>query len=855
MVNITIPVPVPYGQDGVQSVYVRDTDGNEKNITYYHYQHEIVQRLNQLWTFTLDLVGVSDTDKTTWIKENHEILLFWGSQIRMKGRIEKISFDNYEQCHIEGVGMAVKLRDRDINEQYDNTNSDDIVTAVVGSYMTVDTNTNYGLISMSFQSDNRLRSLAGTAQGIDYDWWEDWKSADDYVTNYINVDDFKADPGVTVMTFATSGASANSHMVKEEVDTYETTNFVTCLGMGDGVNQLKAISYHATDNRTTLSKPLDAILDTAINGEIETLVVHDNSGFDVGDTISVDGEAMTISAVDVDGVTLTVAARTGQPSHASGAEVIKTSGKIYVTASTSLLDSGNVWVGQEKISYSAKGSGYLTMTARATTGDDDYFLNGRTLKPYYHSKGVEVVDAQYTEDTAETGSYIDRDGVRSRTFTDVSIIQQDMLDKMAYLIRVDRQDKVNMITLEASDPMEVLATTNLQVGDWVELADTYTGFEAGTRYEVVGMIYGFSIDRGEYCSVEISNYNTALLENTVKETDNLGKYYKGATNVYQVNDSENCDKTHPLEIPFYISPEAAAINKVLASYEVQSYRAYSTTAASVTHSHPAVTSTTNAYLQDSYSAQGNYMDDTTGDIDLPENTYVPVLVFYDRTMTPEEGYTIDSCRVYLTVTSTTLISDLDARLNYWNGDEFIPIPIQGSTTRKHMDLEGAVYASDSGADADMYFWEIYFDPTLTEFNNYFQGKLIGVDLYSDNDSYTNVNLIATATMNIAYTHTHGVSISESGSHSHTVTFAISDNTSEADGINIHVDSTGTGSSYVAAAGNPYNLSKGQDIDITALVGRETGWKKIKFTPTDADGAGKCRILGQTFIQTFIQSKT
>jgi hypothetical protein len=45
VVKIKVPVTVPYGAARTWSVYVRKhSDGSEKNITYYHMGHNIIQK-------------------------------------------------------------------------------------------------------------------------------------------------------------------------------------------------------------------------------------------------------------------------------------------------------------------------------------------------------------------------------------------------------------------------------------------------------------------------------------------------------------------------------------------------------------------------------------------------------------------------------------------------------------------------------------------------------------------------------------------------------------------------------------------------------------------------------------------
>jgi len=908
-ISITEDVEVPYGKENTWSIYVRNSENYEENITPYHLTHEITQRLNQLWTFNLGLVSLTSDLKTNWVKKNNEILIFWGNQLRMKGRIEKISYDNYERCNIEGVGMAVLLRDRDIDEEYLNTNSDTIVSNVNNSIMSLDTNTNYGLISMHFRTENRLRALAGTADAIDYDWWENWKSDDDYITNYINVDDFKGDPDTTTLTFYTSGSSQNMHVIEEETDTYETTNYVTVLGYGDGINQLKSISYHATDNRTTLAKPLDAILETDVSSGTEVRV-YDASGIDDGDTIRIDGESLTVSGSPTDHTTywtIDVSSAVTQP-HTAGTDVIKTSGLIYCDDVTVFdADSGNVWIGQEKISYDGRDPSGNTITIDSREQDDDY-LNTHVVKAYYHGDGIEVVDAQYDEDSPETDSYIDRDGIRSRTFNASNIIKQNMLDYLAQRIRIDRQDEIAVITGKCSDPMNILSSENLQVGDWVELSDTYTGFETGTRYEVAGMRYGFNLDVGEFCEVEISNYNRTLLENTVKETENLGKYYKGATNIFQVGSDENCDKTHPLVIPIYIPPDAVAINKVLLSYYVDDYRAYATaTEGGSAHSHSITGSTVDLGGDsdlDILTTSTSVGDSLSHNSWITIDSHTPTVngqitwVHVSGSIEPDSGNVLGQGTLYckLTYDSTDYPNSTGEGM-YWKALKHRHnVDVSDSDINDHQhDFSGSGHAvtdyGDDGASTLTHWHDFVKDYDNNENMTDDTDQQEVTDFYTDytdtddqfahfsfmipipentNGTQIDVKLKCTSGVGDGYTvdsaitymeidkHQHGISglaIANESDHTHDVGFAISDDTSEADGINVAVDKTGLGSSYEDSGDNPYNQSREQNIDITSLVGRESGWKLVKITPTDADGDGKCKIRGDVYVQTFVQSKT
>ena len=593
---ITIPVPippVPYGVENQTSIYVRDSDGNEKNITGYYYSHKITQRINELWFFDLSLLGVSDDDKLAWIIESNEILIFHGTVLRMKGRIAKISYDNLGVCEIEGVGMAIKMKNTMITAEYLDTTTATIVTKLASQnldsaapwIMSVDTNTDYGIMSIHFYSENRLKALAEMVDTINFEWWEDWKAADYYVTNYINVSSTKSNPTVTKLTLYSSGPNQNMHLVSKEDDTYETANYIEALGYGDGVNQLKSINYNATDNRSHLLFAMDTILYEAVTAAATSIKVYDASGFSSGDKLSMEGEWMVLTGTPVAAtgywtiaVTRAQSDDNGNPTtaaaHPVNTPIIHRSGKIYATDTSSFPAVGDLWVGQEKVHYSAKSDTNNTFTLSANCRGTAY-MHVNVAKPYVHGQDVEVYDAQYTTADPEAGSYIAA-GLQTKSFTDTTIIDQNALDIIAQNIRAQKEDLVKKIEINVSDPYDMLAMQNLWVGDYVEVVDTETGLAAGTRYEIVGMTYGFNEDDGEYCTLELGNKDVAFVEDmqdAKTEVINMSGYYKGATNVFQIqmHNRDDCTTDQPAEGRFYVPPEAVGINKVALSYIIGPY--------------------------------------------------------------------------------------------------------------------------------------------------------------------------------------------------------------------------------------------------------------------------------------------
>jgi hypothetical protein len=75
--------------------------------------------------------------------------------------------------------------------------------------------------------------------------------------------------------------------------------------------------------------------------------------------------------------------------------------------------------------------------------------------------------------------------------------------------------------------------------------------------------------------LELSNKTLNFIDqmkSTKEEAEKLSKYMQGATNIYSINESENCDDSHYLNLKFFIPNEAIAINKVLLNFKLKDFR-------------------------------------------------------------------------------------------------------------------------------------------------------------------------------------------------------------------------------------------------------------------------------------------
>lgn len=222
--------------------------------------------------FELTISDIS-TEQKSYFKERAEFLFFCGTLMKLKGRIETITYKDAYTVEAKGEGMECKLSDKqfivsgDSRVQYDNTSAKDIFTEINSNILTTNSgifSSDYGNISMRYEYANRLTALASTVDAIDYYWWISQTSSDAYDTNYLNVS-------------PTQGATASAKTFdltncefEQERDTTNLVNYVYGLGYGDGINQLSTYVYAASTQSSFLSANISAT-DTSIpvvNGSV-----------------------------------------------------------------------------------------------------------------------------------------------------------------------------------------------------------------------------------------------------------------------------------------------------------------------------------------------------------------------------------------------------------------------------------------------------------------------------------------------------------------------------------------------------------------------------------------------------------
>lgn len=493
-----------YGDTDKTTIYVEDSGLGEIDYSDYLLYFTITKRINTLWYAELVFVDIGSTQKG-YIKQGNTCKIFSNTTLLLKGIIQSVEYDSYNNAMVYVEGTVAKMKESITNETHTNTATNTIVSGLAaGTGITLGSNTNYGLVTVSYDNENNLRGVHDLADTVDYFWWEDWGVGSPYDTDYINFHSSYGSVGSTY-TFNASGATQNIEGSEKELSVDKQANYIISLGYGDGVNQLKSEIYDATTIRSTLG-----------------------SGFGAGSDV------------------------------------------MYVIDTSDFGASGSVWVGCENMGYSAKGTGSLTGISSGLA-----FLGSPNVhQTYGHDPGVAVYEgSQWTPSSPQTDSSISDYGIIQKRFTDKRIIDQNALDIYGMKILADKEEPVEMITLSTTEYRDVM--DNVSLGDNVDITDAKSDLSG--NYKVVGMIFGFSNERGEYLDMELSSKKESFVDQVAKleqATERVNVYMQGATNIYAISEAENCGIDNNLHMRFYLPTEAVSINSVKMNFKMKDYRYY-----------------------------------------------------------------------------------------------------------------------------------------------------------------------------------------------------------------------------------------------------------------------------------------
>jgi len=221
--------------------------------------------------------------------------------------------------------------------------------------------------------------------------------------------------------------------------------------------------------------------------------------------------------------------------------------------------TGTARIAEEQIVYAGISSDTLTGCTRGT--------NSTTARNHLKNCYIEQF---FDRDTPQTGSSIQVHGLMEDILIDKTLQDIGGAELIGTKRLLERKDPIRRITILPDEPFEDVAS--LDIGDKITITSSES--DINDDFRIVGINY---LDNfGELgLELEVSNRNLEFMEQVRKqreEEQNLGKYMQGATNLYIMNVSENCDEENPLNLRFFIPSKATTINKIFLSFQLENFR-------------------------------------------------------------------------------------------------------------------------------------------------------------------------------------------------------------------------------------------------------------------------------------------
>lgn len=485
---------------------------------------------NSAYRFSIQILGEKQSNSD--LQEGNIVRLYSGNDEVFKGEINEVSFSSEDlQTTIKGYGMEIKLMRRQADRttyQFTNAATNTIVDKILSqdgsgsSPYVIEPGVNDITYPTSFrgQFDKKLPIIKGLANAVNLEWWVDQDAQD---TDRLNITTQKGS-SAPVKTFDTSDNSVN---IKRKRNKQDMANVVTATGAGDGVNQVRSFTFHATTKRTTLEENL------SVNSDNVDINVADASDFPSSGTMFIGAEKLDFTKTD--------------------------------STTLHIPTGGRGSSGTENI-----GAG-VSVELEADANNQGYYHNQGTEIYVYHDADA---GQTYDLDTPEDGSSVAQNGIQQTEATAKNVIDQDTIDRMAQTYLSEHKDIIEEIIVESTDPMQDIY--DVRVGDTCTINNSDIGL-TNENYRCVEMHLNYDLIKIPSLKMifgKAVKTFTDTIEKDRSDTKNLNVYMEGSTSSFNVQSYENCDSTNPLELRFYMPEDVIAINKGKLRYKIKNYRAY-----------------------------------------------------------------------------------------------------------------------------------------------------------------------------------------------------------------------------------------------------------------------------------------
>jgi hypothetical protein len=470
-------------------------------------------------------------------------------------------------------------------------------------------------------------------------------------------------------------------------------------------------------------------------------------------------------------------------------QIVRHASNLYCPILNSLAASGDLTIQLSDDDYASSaiaknlytvslpsGTGFKIRIDNEIMGVTTRNDGAKTLTVLSANRGLDSTSlASHTAGANIYGGSVLEHGLRQKTLYDRSVIDSDTGYQIA-----------SSGVYELSTNKETLTFNISSLGFW--LGDVIT--INSVQYRVLNISH--KLLKGYYTITVgyISRGQVTLYEDMITKLQDGATYMQGATNMYMVQGNDNCDISHPLQIKFYIPPEAVKINHVKLNFTLENFRAYSKSLSEAGLTVGTTVSSTH---------------DHGGNTELNGNFYT------DN----------DSHDHYIDRTDFRIMDYANSHGDYLGSDgEGVP-PWAHWTKYSVKNSAGSIY----------YIW-------LNSEDNLYSDLYLFDSGYSSSESHDHY---------VSDMHAHGLGITDGGSHSHGVTIPAHSHNIDY-GIYEEILSSPSVTVQINAATLGTYTTNQNDLDIGSYIS-SSGWYTITFTPNK-----NIRINANIYIQIYLESK-
>ncbi|MCK9370477.1 hypothetical protein M0R04_11255 [Candidatus Dojkabacteria bacterium] len=576
---------VPYGAENKVSVYVKDDTLGEYDLTPHMVSWDFDLVNNRIAVGTLHLYSIT-SEEQAYLDRMNRVKVFVGNTILHVFEIKKVAFDTTQGATITLEGIECKalraLTNRMTTTDYQDVLSETITTDLISGIFEQGTISSFGKVFFRAEFDKKLKCLMNQADYHRADWWITWSEASSYNTDYYNISQNRGS-GTSLWTFTTDGEDQNIFLTSKAEDQSNIVNYVICIGAG---NELTSINYHATTNRTYLNGG-DTWLATAIDADDTTLTVNNTNGFPTAGTITLGTEQITYTGKTQSATTGTftgctrASGSTTAISHPVDTPIINRH-TLIVDDASSFGDTGQVWVGSERIRYTSKTATTLVLGDTTYRGYYKDGTSGDTTPVYAHADNIEVWDAQYTPTSTQTGSSIDDNGLVEAKYDFRTIIDRNMLDVTAQAILAENRTLKENIVVIPINQFEWFDDKKLKLGDTVTLIDSSAALSGD--YEIKRLHVFRNHGSQQSCEIELGKERVDYVKSIADAqifTKDITSYAQGSPVIVSDSESDNCDTSVNLTDEFYgidldviIPKNTIAVKNMNLNYTIGRYKVF-----------------------------------------------------------------------------------------------------------------------------------------------------------------------------------------------------------------------------------------------------------------------------------------